>query len=106
MPPEENAVEQPNDIYENDFLKIKDTCQCLWRKHRYSFLKRFTLRKPRRETVKKLEKPLEKVNHVIEVLNQLAYSAAIKVIKTARTENECIIKKPTSSGEKEIGHSI
>ena len=76
------------------------------------------MRKPGRKTVKKLEKSLEKVNHVIEVtplltekanvtnLNQLAHAAAITVIKTARAENECITKNATPRGEKDIGHSI
>ena len=63
------------------------------------------MRKPKRKSVKKLEKTSEKVNHVTDAtplltekidvtgLNQLAYTAAITVIKTACAENECIIKK-------------
>ena len=76
------------------------------------------MRKPGRKTIKKLEISLEKVSHVIEAtplltekidvtsLNQLAYTAAITAIKTARAENECLIKEETSAGGKEIGHSI
>ena len=37
IPPEENAIEQPNEIDENELLKIKNTCQCLCREDRYSF---------------------------------------------------------------------
>ena len=37
IPPEENAIEQPNEIDENELLKVKNTCQCLCRKDRYSF---------------------------------------------------------------------
>ena len=35
IPPEENVIEQPSDINKNE--NKKDTCQCLCRKHRYSF---------------------------------------------------------------------
>ena len=63
------------------------------------------MRKLGRKTIKKLEESLEKVNDVIEAtplltekidvtsLNQLTYGAAITAIKTARVENQCIIKK-------------
>ena len=55
---------------------------------------------------------MEKVNNVIEAtplltekidvtsLNQLAFAAAVTVIKTARVENECIIKKRNNDKRK------
>ena len=70
------------------------------------------MRKPGRKTIKKLEESLEKVNDVIEAtplltekidgtsLNQLTCAAAITAIKTARVENECIIKKKKHQQEK------
>ena len=119
IPPEENAIEQPNYINENKLLKIKETLVNAYAESIVTlFDKRFNLRKPRRKTIKKLEISLEKVSHVIEAtplltekidvtsLNQLAYTAAITAIKTARAENECLIKEETSAGGKEIGHSI
>ena len=103
IPPEENAIEQPNDINENKLLKIKETLVNAYAKSIVTpFDKRFNLRKPGRETIKKLDISLEKVSHVIEAtplltekidvrsLNQLAYPEAIK---TACVENECIIKR-------------
>ena len=106
MPPEENAIEQPNDINENELLKIKKTLLDAYAENIVTpFDKRFNLRKPGRKTIKKLEESLEKVNDVIEAtplltekidvtsLNQLTYGAAITAIKTARVENQCIIKK-------------
>ena len=67
IPPEENAIEQPNDINENELLKIKETLVNAYAENIVTpFNKRFNLRKPGRKTVKKLEKSLEKVNHVIE----------------------------------------
>ena len=104
--PEENAIEQPNEINENELLKIKKTLVNAYAEIIVTpFDKRFNLRKPARKTIKKLEESLEKVNDVIEVtplltekidvtsLNQFTYAAAITAIKTARVENECIIKK-------------
>ena len=115
IPPEENAIEQPNDINENKLLKIKETLVNAYAESIVTpFDKRFNLRKPGRKTIKKLEISLEKVSYVIEAtplltekiyvtsLNQLAYTAAITAIKTARAENECLIKEETSAGEKEI----
>ena len=70
------------------------------------------MRKPGRKTIKKLEESLEKVNDVIEAtplltekidgttLNQLICAAAITTIKSARVENECIIKKRNISRRK------
>ena len=106
IPPEENAIEQPNEINENELLKIKKTLVNAYAKSIVTpFDKRFNLRKPGRKTIKKLEESLEKVNDVIEAtplltekidvtsLNQLTYATAITAIKTTRVENECIIKK-------------
>ena len=109
IPPEENAIEQPNDINENELLKIKKTLVNAYAEIIVTpFDKRFNLRKPARKTIKKLEESLEKVNDVIEAtplltekidgttLNQLICAAAITAIKTAHVENECIIKKRNS----------
>ena len=106
IPPEDNTIEQPNDINENELLKIKKTLVNAYAESIVTpFDKRFNLRKPERKTIKKLEESLEKVNDVIEAtplltekidvtsLNQLTYAAAITAIKTALVENECIIKK-------------
>ena len=106
IPPEENAIEQPNDINENELLKIKKTLVNAYAESIVTpFDKRFNLRKPGRKTIKKLEESLEKVNNVIEAtplltekidvtsLNQLTYAATITAVKTARVQNECIIKK-------------
>ena len=106
IPPEGNAIEQPNDISENELLKIKKTLVNAYAESIVNpFDKRFNLRKPGRKTIKKLEESLEKVNDVTEAtplltekidvtsLNQLTYATAITAIKTARVENECIIKK-------------
>ena len=105
-PPEENVIEQPSDINKNELLKIKKTLVNAYAENIVTpFDKRFNLRKPGRKTIKKLEESLEKVNDVIEAtplltekidvtsLNQLTYGAAITAIKTARVENQCIIKK-------------
>ena len=113
IPPEEKAIEQPNDINENDLLKIKKTLVSAYAESIVTpFDKRFNLRKLGRKAVKKFEKSLEKVNDVTEAtpfltekfdvtsLNQLAYAAAITSIKTARVENECIIKKRNTSRRK------
>ena len=106
IPPEENVIEQPSDINKNELLKIKKTLVNAYAENIVTpFDKRFNLRKPGRKTIKKLEESLEKVNDVIEAtplltekidvtsLNQLTYGAAITAIKTARVENQCIIKK-------------
>ena len=106
IPPEENVIQQPNHINENEVLKIKKTLVNAFAESIIThFDKRFNLRKPGRKTIKKLEESLEKVNDVIEAtplltekidgtsLNQLTCAAAITAIKTARVENECIIKK-------------
>ena len=120
IPPEENVIQQPNHINENEVLKIKKTLVNAFAESIIThFDKRFNLRKPGRKTIKKLKESFQKVSDVIEAvplltekidvtrLNQLTYAAAITAIKTARIENECIIKKKeTSTGEKEIGHSI
>ena len=113
IPPEENAIEQPNDINENELLKIKKTLVNAYAESIVTpFDKRFNLRKLGRKVVKKLEKSLEKVNDVTEAtplltekfdvtsLNQVAYAAAVTAIKTARVENECIIKKRNISRRK------
>ena len=113
IPPEENAIEQPNDIIENDLLKIKKTLVNAYAENIVTpFDKRFSLRKLGRKTVKKLQKSLEKVNDVtaatplltekfdVTSLNQLASAAAVTAIKTARVENECIIKKRNISRRK------
>ena len=106
IPPEENAIEQPNDINENELLKIKKTLVNAYAESIVTpFNKRFNLRKPGRKTIKKREESLEKVNDVLEATplltekidvtspNQLTYAAAITAIKIARVENECIIIK-------------
>ena len=113
LAPEENAINQPNDISENKLLKIKKTLVNAYAESIVTpFDKRFNLRKLGRKAVKKLEKSLEKVNDVTEAtpfltekfdvtsLNQLAYAAAITSIKTARVENECIIKKRNTTRRK------
>ena len=65
--PEENAIKQPNDITENELLKIKKALVNAYVESIVtSFHKIFNLRKPGRKAVKKLEKSLEKVNDVIE----------------------------------------
>ena len=67
IPPEKNAIEQPNDINENGLLKIKKTLVNAYAESIVTpFDKRFNLRKPGRKTIKKLEESLEKVNNVIE----------------------------------------
>ena len=106
IPPEENAIEQPNDINENELLKIKKTLVNAYAESIVTpFNKRFNLRKPGRKMIKKPEESLEKVNDVLEATplltekidvtspNQLTYAAAITAIKIARVENECIIIK-------------
>ena len=105
IPPEENAIEQPNDINENELLKIKTLINAYAESIVTPFDKGFNLKKPGRKTIKKLEQSLEKVNDVIEAiplltekidgtsLNKLTCAAAITAIKTALVENECIIKK-------------
>ena len=113
IPPEKNAIEQPNDINENGLLKIKKTLVNAYAESIVTpFDKRFNLRKPGRKTIKKLEESLEKVNNVIEAtpllpekidvtsLNQLTYATGITGIKTERVENECIIKKKKNQQEK------
>ena len=78
IPPEENAIEQPNDINENELLKIKETLVNAFAESIVTpFNKRFNLRKPGRKTVKKLEKSLEKVNHVIEATLLLTEKANV-----------------------------
>ena len=60
--PEENAIEQPNDIIENELLKIKKTLNNAYAESIVTpFDKRFNLRKLGRKTVKKLENFLKKV---------------------------------------------
>ena len=55
IPPEENAIEQPNYINENKLLKIKETLVNAYAESIVTpFDKRFNLRKPRRKTIKKL----------------------------------------------------
>ena len=67
IPPEENTIQQPNDIYENELLKIKETVANAYAESIITpFNKRFNLRKLGRKTVKNLEKNLEKVKQVIE----------------------------------------
>ena len=67
IPPEENASKQPNGINENVLLKIKETLVNAYAKSIITpYNKRFNLRKAGRKTVKKLERFLEKINHVIE----------------------------------------
>ena len=64
IPPEENAIKQPNGINENVLLKIKETLVNAYAKSIITpYNKRFNLRKAGRKTVKK---SLEKINHVIE----------------------------------------
>ena len=92
IPPEENAIEQPNN--ENELLKIKKTLVIAYAESIVTPVdKRLYLRKPGRKAIKKLEESLEKVNDVIEAtplitekidvtsLNQLTYAAAITAIK-------------------------
>ena len=106
IPPEENVIQQPNHINENEVLKIKKTLVNAFAESIIThFDKRFNLRKPGRKTIKKLKESFQKVSDVIEAvplltekidvtrLNQLTYAVAITAIKTARIENECIIKK-------------
>ena len=53
IPPEENAIEQPNDINENELLKIKKTLVNVYAESIVNpFNKRFHLRKPGRKMVK------------------------------------------------------
>ena len=93
IPPEENTIEQPNDIIENELLRMKEALVNAYIESMVTpFDKRFNLRKPGRKTIKKLERSLEKVNDVIEAtslltekidvasLNQLAHAAAITAI--------------------------
>ena len=113
IPPEENTIEQPNEINENEFSKIKKTLANVYPESIITpFDKRFNLRKPGRKTIKKLEESLEKVNDVIEAtplitekidvtsLNQLTYAATITAIKTVRVEDESITKKRNISWRK------
>ena len=104
IPPEENAIEQPNDINENELLKLKKTFVNAYAESIVTpFDKRFNLRKPGRKTIKNLEESLEKVNDVIEatplltekidVTSRFTLRCTITAIKNARVENECIIKK-------------
>ena len=93
IPPEENAIEQPNYINENELLKIKTLVNAYAESIPTPFDKRFNLRKLRRKTTKKLEESLEKVSDAVEAtpllmekvdvtsLNQLTYAAAITAIK-------------------------
>ena len=93
IPPEENAIEQPNYINENELLKIKTLVNAYAESILTPFNKRFNLRKLRRKTTKKLEESLEKVSDAVEAtpllmekvdvtsLNQLTYAAAITAIK-------------------------
>ena len=93
IPPEENAIEQPNYINENELLKIKTLVNAYAESILTPFDKRFNLRKLRRKTTKKLEESLEKVSDAVEAtpllmekvdvtsLNQLTYAAAITAIK-------------------------
>ena len=94
IPPEENAIEQPNYINENELLKIKTLVNAYAESILTPFDKRFNLRKLRRKTTKKLEESLEKVSDAVEAtpllmekvdvtsLNQLTYAAAITAIRT------------------------
>ena len=60
--PEENTIEQPNDINENELLKIKETLANAYAESIVTlFDERFNLRKLRRKAVKISEKSLEKV---------------------------------------------
>ena len=101
IPLEENAIEQPNNINENELLKIKKALVIAYAESIVTpVYKRLYLRKPGRKTIKKLEDSLEKVNDVIEAtplltekidvtsLNQLTYPAAITAIETVRVEDE------------------
>ena len=93
IPPEENAIEQPNYISENELLKIKTLVNAYAESILTPFDKRFNLRKLRRKTTKKLEESLEKVSDAVEAtpllmekvdvtsLNQLTYAAAITAIR-------------------------
>ena len=93
IPPEENAIEQPNYINENELLKIKTLVNAYAESILTPFDKRFNLRKLRRKTTKKLEESLDKVSDAVEAtpllmekvdvtsLNQLTYAAAITAIK-------------------------
>ena len=93
IPPEENAIEQPNYINENELLKIKTLVNAYAESILTPFDKRFNLRKLRRKTTKKLEESLEKVSDAVEAtpllmekvdvtsLNQLTYAAAITAIR-------------------------
>ena len=93
IPPEENAIEQPNYINENELLKIKTLVNAYAESILTPFDKRFNLRKLRRKTTKKLEDSLEKVSDAVEAtpllmekvdvtsLNQLTYAAAITAIR-------------------------
>ena len=93
IPPEENAIEQPNYINENELLKIKTLVNAYAESILTPFDKRFNLRKLRRKTTKKLEESLEKVSDAVEAtpllmekvdvtsLNQLTYAAAITAVR-------------------------
>ena len=121
IPPEENAIEQPNDINENELLKIKMTLVNAYAESIVTpFNKRFNLRKPGRKTIKKLEESLEKVNDVLEAtplltekidvtspnnLLTLQQSPRLK-LRVSKMSVSSSKKKQTSTGEKEIGHLI
>ena len=119
IPPEENAIEQPNEINENELLKIKKTLVNAYAKSIVTpFDKRFNLRKPGRKIIKKLEDSLEKVNDVIEATPLLTEKTTSQVwvnlltlqqllrLKLRVSKMSVPSKKDTSIAEKEIGHSI
>ena len=53
IPPEENAIEQPNDINENELLKIKTLINAYAESIVTPFDKGFNFKKPGRKTIKK-----------------------------------------------------
>ena len=119
IPPEENAIEQPHEINENELLKIKKTLVNAYAKSIFTpFDKRFNLRKPGRKMIKKLEDSLEKVNDVIEATPLLTEKTTSQVwvnlltlqqllrLKLRVSKMSVPSKKDTSIAEKEIGHSI
>ena len=70
IPPEENAIEQPNEINENEFSKIKKTLANVYPESIITpFDKRFNLRKPGRKAIKKLEESLEKLTILLKLLH-------------------------------------
>ena len=71
IPPEDNAIEQPNDIHENELLKIKKTLVNAYAESIVTpFDKRFNLRKPERKTIKKLEESLwKKLTMLLKLLH-------------------------------------